>query len=823
MIVPRHLGSTYRLQLNGLGFAGATALVPFLHDLGVETCYLSPVTRARSGSTHGYDVIDPTVLDPALGTAADFEALLAALDALGMGALLDIVPNHMGASTESPFFRDVLRLGQQSEYADWFDIAWDEQDGKVLLPVLGDPLADVLGRGELSVVTDAEGGPSIGYFENRFPLAPGSDDAGDIADVIAAQHYRLADWRVANTEINYRRFFDINELIGVRQEDPAVFAATHRLVLDLLADPRVRGVRVDHVDGLRDPGGYLEMLRAATTDLEPAPVVLIEKILEGDEKLPDWPVEGTTGYEVAAAIAGLFIDAAGAVRLRDAAGQASEGEPPTFAERAIRAKRHAIDVLLLHQRDQVVAHLRAAIDREGDRDLTTAVRELTAYLTVYRTYRQPGVTARAEDIAAVASAFEAARPGMDVETSDALDQVAAILVGELAPDSAGWLAAGAWQQFSGPATAKGVEDTAMYGSGQLLAASDVGCDPDRPARSVARFHEEMTERSARSPRAMTSTSTHDSKRSQDVRCRLAVLSEIPGEWEATVRAIDASLLGANPDDVPEASDRRYLYESAVGVWPVDGGIDDRFVSRLKDHVVKAARELKARSSWTEPRLDYEGRLTDLAARLVETDARESVETLVAGIAAAGATNSLASVLLKATVPGTPDTYQGDDSWFLALVDPDNRRPLDGEAHARELAALPDLADEALLTGWRDGRVKQFVLRRALTLRREVPELFDTGRYAALEATGAAVDHVVGFLRHGDDDRGRVVVVVPRLVRTLAGPGGFPVGAVWGDTALSVPSGTYRDLLTGRDHVPAGGSLAMRSVLAQLPLALLRAT
>jgi (1->4)-alpha-D-glucan 1-alpha-D-glucosylmutase len=829
----RHVGSTYRLQLNGLGFAGATRLVPFLDELGIETCYLSPVTRARSGSTHGYDVTDPTVLDPALGTPAEFEALLAALAERNLAALLDIVPNHMAASTESPFFTDVLRSGRGSQYAAWFDVAWEEQGGKILLPVLDGALAEVVGRGELSVASDGDD-PMLAYFDHRYPLAAGSDPDQPIEALLARQHYRLADWRDANTSVNYRRFFDINELIGIRQEDPAVFAATNRLVVELLADPRIAGVRIDHVDGLRDPGGYFDRLRAATAELSPAPVIVVEKIVEAAEELPDWPVEGTTGYEVGTAIVGLFVEEYGAGELRVATAAAT-GDLRTFAERAVDAKRRAIESLLPHQLAQIVAAARQALPQQSEEDLTSVFRELTAYLAVYRTYRQAGVTVRLDDLARVETAAHWARRSLSGRAVDALDDVVALLTGDLRPGTAGWRATAAWQQFSGPAAAKGVEDTALYDSGSLLAASDVGTEPDRPALSVPAFHAAMVERAYRSPLALSATSTHDSKRSHDVRCRLATISEVGDDWEATVEALDAELVAASGPaavETPDAADRRYIYETVLGAWPVDGQVDEGFATRVRDCVVKSAREAKRHTSWLEPAASYEESLEALAATVCDGSnpaVRQLIEKAVAQIETAAATNSLAAALIKITAPGVPDIYQGDDAWFIRLVDPDNRVPLDGAAHRATLSTLPSVAAAdasravgQLLEQWRDGRVKQLVVREALHARRERRELFAAAGYLPLEVAGPAEDHVVAFARV---DAGRwFVTVVPRLTQTLVGPGRFAVGVdCWSDTVLTLPTESptsYVDRLTGRRLDVSDGIVSVAAALETLPIALL---
>ncbi|HEX3824868.1 MAG TPA: malto-oligosyltrehalose synthase [Mycobacteriales bacterium] len=821
----RRLGSTYRLQLNGLGFAGAERMVPFLSRLGVETCYVSPITRATAGSTHGYDVIDPTVLDPALGTPAELESLLASLAERAIGLLIDIVPNHMAASTENPFFADVLRLGEDSPFAAYFDIAWQEQAGRILLPVLGRPLDEAVAAGEIRLVTDELSAPAIGYFDRRFPVAPGSVGAGStdtVEAVLSRQHYRLADWRLANREINYRRFFDINELIGVRQEDPAVFAATHRLVAELVADPRVTGLRVDHVDGLRDPAGYLGMLRElCNRSADVAPAIVVEKILAADEMLPDWPVDGTTGYEFGAMLVGLFVDPAGAADL-GAAAAAATGDERSFEDRATAAKRAAIDTLFPHQLDEVSARFAQAVGGEVDaRDLSAALRELTACLAVYRTYRVAGVRASEADLHRVERAVACAGSRLTGPAAAALDRVVGVVSGDLTPTGPADPAVSGWQQLSSPTAAKGVEDTAMYGSGRLLAAADVGADPDRPATSSAQFHAAMATRLRTTPGGLSATSTHDSKRSHDVRCRLAVLSEIASEWEATIAALEARLLPDGAGAGPDIADRRYLYETLVGGWPLDGEVGEAFAARISQHVMKAAREAKRHSSWLDPDLGYETAFQQLVDRVLSgvPPARRLIEEAVASIAPAGAVNALASVLIKVTAPGVPDVYQGDDAWSFTLVDPDNRSPIDLGRHVGLLASQPTTGTES----WRSGALKQHVTRTALTARRDRPRLFATGDYVPLEVVGERRDHVIAFARVEADRT--MLTIVPRLVHRIAGPAQFPLGIrCWGDTAVVLPAARrpgFTELLTGSAvAAPSNDRLMVAEVLESVPVALL---
>ncbi|HWB67409.1 MAG TPA: malto-oligosyltrehalose synthase [Mycobacteriales bacterium] len=828
-MIGRGLGATYRLQLNGLGFAAAADLVPLLHDLGVEVCYVSPVTRARAGSTHGYDVVDPTVLDPALGTEAEFEALLRELAAHEMRLLVDIVPNHLAASTENPWFADVLRHGRDSAYAAVFDIDWPQHGGKLLLPVLGQPLPDVLAAGEIAI---DEAAVAARYFDHAFPLDPQHPPSPgeEVAAVLHRQHYQLAEWRVANQQLNYRRFFDINDLIGVRQEDPAVFAQMHSLVLRLASDDGVAGLRVDHVDGLRDPGSYLEQLRTAVGE---RPAIVVEKVLERDERLPGWPVDGTTGYEFAADAIGLFVDPAGADQVARTIATAT-GDGRSFEERAVAAKRAALTALFPHQLDEVVYAFAAAISEPVDHSaLSAAVLELTARLPVYRTYRRAEEPMSAADRRWVGRAVRAARGSLPSAAERALAAVAAVITGPLPADGTAWLAVADWQQLSSPATAKGVEDTALYDAGRPLAAADVGADPDRPAVEPPEFHARMRDRQRRASRALNATSTHDSKRSEDVRCRLAALSEIPDAWESALRELSRLACTGNDDSVrPDAADQRYVFETLVGAWPLDGNPDADFLARITTHLTKAAREAKRHSSWLDPDEAYESALQNLAERVVDghpAGLRRTVQRIVTEIECAGGTNSLAAAVLKATAPGVPDVYQGCDRWAFNLVDPDNRRPVDWAAHRASLAGLPELSDDAdhsaevaeLLAGWRDGRVKQHVVRQSLLARRSLPRLFGDGRYLPLDVAGDYGSSVVAFARRRRDQW--AVTIVPRLTRPLTRPGEFPIGDRWGNTAVKLPAGApsrFRNRLTGREVGVTRGRWALADVLPDLPVAVL---
>jgi (1->4)-alpha-D-glucan 1-alpha-D-glucosylmutase len=728
--------STYRVQLSrAFPFAAATAVVPYLADLGVSHLYTSPILRARSGSAHGYDVVDPTQVAPELGGEAGLRELVAALRAAGMGLLVDLVPNHMTTSNESPWWVETLRHGPDAEAARVFDIDWEAGGGKVRLPVLGGPLDQVADQ------VRVEDGWVV-YHEHRFPLAPGTDR-------LEQQHYELVDWRRAAVDLNYRRFFTVNDLIGVRQEDPEVYGLTHATILRLVAEGLVDGIRVDHIDGLADPAAYLERLAAAV------PFVVVEKILEDGERLPDWPVAGTTGYEFLAVADGVLVDPA-------AAGPFAEGyrdltgDDPDPAALAVTCKRERLE------RDFGAEVAGVARQLPGDEQANrAAVVELAARLPVYRTY-VTGASAAVSgaDRAVIGGAAAAARPGLGPAAAAALDRLVAALLGERpAPE-----AVRRFQQLTGPAMAKGVEDTALYRDTRLVARNEVGGNLGRFGRPVAELHRANAEREARWPRSLLATSTHDTKRGEDVRARLAVLSECPSRWWPLADRWTGRLAaGVDP------ADALLLWQTMAGAWPLEP-------ERCRAYMEKAVREAGLHTTWTDPDPTYERNLAGLVDRAYADRALlTELEELVAEIAPAGRVKAAGLALLRLTSPGVPDTYQGTETEQLVLVDPDNRRPASFTA---------------------DDSLKFRVTRTALRLRRDRPELF-TG-YRPL----AAPDPLVAFTR-GED---RLAVVVTRLTgRAVTG-------------AVDLPPGPWHDLLSGSEH--PGGPTPAEQVLAELPHALL---
>ncbi len=723
------VGSTYRVQLSGrFGFAAARGVVGYLADLGVSHLYVSPILRARAGSPHGYDLVDPTQVAPELGGEAGLRALVAALREHGMGLVVDLVPNHMAASHENPWWVETLRHGPSSPSAKVFDIDWEAGGGRVRLPVLAAPLDRVAGQVRVD-------GDWVVYHQHRFPLAPGSSR-------LEEQHYELVDWRRAAVDGNYRRFFDINELVGVRQEDPEVFELTHAAVLGLVAEGLVDELRVDHVDGLADPTGYLERLAARGV-----PWVAVEKILADGERLPDWPVAGTTGYEFLAVADGLFVDPAAAATFADRYTRLS-GRDPDTAGLETSCKREVLHGSFGAEVAAVARRLPG--DPVANR---AAVEQLAIHYPVYRTYVRDRVSDA--DRAVMTAARAACGP------SEALDRlVDALLLERPAP-----LAVRRFQQLTGAVMAKGVEDTACYRDTRMVARNEVGGDLARFGRSVAEFHEANAEREARWPRSLLATSTHDTKRGEDVRARLAVLSELAERWWELAERWTARLAGP-----VEPGDALLLWQTIVGAWPLEA-------ERCRAYMEKALREAKLRTSWAEPDTGYERAVAELVGRAyADAELRAELEALLAEVAPAGRAKAAGLALLRLTSPGVPDTYQGTEVEQLTLVDPDNRRPV----------------------GFRpDGSLKHLVTRTALRLRRTRPELF--AGYRPLPAPG----RLIAFLR-GED---RLAVVVTRLG-----------GGAADEELVELPGGPWRELLSGRTL--AGGPTPTGELTARFAHALL---
>ncbi len=753
--------STYRLQVSpDFDLYAAARVLPYLHDLGVDWVYLSPLLASEPGSTHGYDVVAFDHVDPERGGEEGLAALSAEARRLGMGVLVDIVPNHVGVATpsEDPWWWDVLKLGRESEHASAFDVDWAAGDGRIVIPVIGDD-----DEGSIRIVRTASGEGEVRYHDQRFPMTPGTT-------TLEEQHYELVSWRAADDDLNYRRFFAVNTLAAVRVEDPEVFAETHVEIRRWFDEGLVDGLRVDHPDGLRDPKRYLDDLAALTGGA----YVLVEKILEPGEELPaDWATAGTTGYDALALIDRVLTDPAGEAPLTVLEDRL-RGTSVDW-ERMVHDNKRAVADSILHSEvlritrevERVLSSREESVDEDAVAD---AVAELLACFPVYRSYLPEGrdhldqAFARARDERPdLAEAYAVLEPLLHDEWSQPARR---------------------FQQTSGMVMAKGVEDCSFYRWSRLTSLNEVGGDPSIFAIDVDAFHDAMAARQRDWPEAMVTLSTHDTKRGEDVRARITVLAEEPGHWE---QAID-ELLRLAP--VPDAGFGSLLWQAVLGAWTPDHLPDLR--DRLHGYAEKAMREAGDRTTWTEPDEAYESQVHAAVDAIFDDEAVQRVlQDLATRVDEPAQANSLAAKLLAITIPGVPDVYQGSELWETSLVDPDNRRPVDFDHRAAVLAG----------TAEDDAATKLHVTCTALTLRRERPELFTT--YAPVVARGERAGHAVAF------DRGGAITVATRLPVGLAAAGG------WGDTTLDLPEGRWHDLLTGLD---TDGGLA--GLLATHPVALL---
>ncbi len=857
--MPTDPGATYRLQLGpGLGFADVAELVGYLADLGVSHLYLSPLLTAVSGSTHGYDVADPSTVSAALGGEGGLRLLAAAARERGLGLVADIVPNHLGIGPDNPLWELLLAEGKGGEGARVFDVDWEPAlpgaAGKVLLAMLGDQYGAVLHRGELEVI-ERDGVPRVRYYEHSFPLSPESVAAlrrdGDLEHVrgvpgqpqtwhrlhalLEGQHYRLVHWRVGDALLNYRRFFAVNTLAGVRVEDEHVFDLTHDTILALVRDGIIHGLRVDHPDGLRDPGRYFEHLAARTGGLW----TVAEKILAPDEPLPDWPVAGSTGYEFCNDLLGLFVDPS-AEALLDELDREFGADPRPYADQAAAAKGEVLDAELatdlrrLASRLWVLAQEHLEVRDVDDAACREVLRGTAVELPVYRTYVDPETGwARPEDVALIEGAVQRARRRGRGAPPALYGFLAAVLTGRAGSSPAYLDVIARFQQLSGAATAKGVEDTVFYRYRRLAAVNEVGAEPGHLGLGVDGFHRRNLERARRHPAGILSTATHDTKRGEDVRLRMAALSELAEEWSAAVRGWreeNADAVAETPaGPAPDPQTEYLLYQTLVGVWPLleSGRSEGDLGERLKAYAQKAAREARQRTSWRDPDEAFEEGVAAFVDRILARESFTAGLAEVAGRAAeVGMTSGLAAVVLRCTSPGVPDTYQGTELWDDSLVDPDNRRPVDFAERRRLLAELDAGADPAeLLAARRDGRVKLWTLSRCLRARAAHTACVGRqGAYVPLAAEGRFAQHVVAYLRVAPHDADALLVVAPRLPgAVMAGKSQPPLGGSWGDTTVRLPSSwgdrAWTDILTGAELAPAANQ-PLAAALGVLPVAVL---
>lgn len=973
--------STYRFQFhNGFRLEQARQLVDYLHDLGVSHLYASPFLEARPGSVHGYDIINHERLNPEIGTEEELRTLVGELNARGMSIVLDIVPNHMGVSTSTPWWRDVLQHGRASRYADFFDIDWNplkpELHNKLLLPLLGDQYGEELEQGRLQVL-NKDGELVIHYYDHDFPLDPqtlplifeglgplpngngtaGSQDLHEFVEMLEQlralpQHssndpeqskeryqiwervrprwqslvqksaavkkfveralthingksgdprsydllhllldlqvFRLAHWRVSGEEINYRRFFDINDLVGLRMENPQVFAATHRMLRRLLAEKMIAGVRIDHCDGMLNPRQYLirlQLLYAAALVEGPEPVTpsgengislevqqvfsqhdwmynkhplyaVVEKILEAGEDLPEeWPVDGTSGYEFTNLVNAIFINkenerAFTRIYLR-CVGQIADVDTLIY-----QSKKLIMHVALASEVN-VLTHLLGEIsssDRRA-RDFTLktlrdSIRETIACFPVYRTYIDERGEYSRRDKDYVQFAVRKAKrmnPGTSDRVFDFLRDTLLLEGGRL--DEMMYRRrlyfALKFQQLTGPVMAKGLEDTVCYVYNRFVSVNEVGGSPKEFGIDIAKFHAENFRRAERWPASMLATSTHDTKRSEDVRARLNVLSEMPKLWSAFVmraRRLNRNKKITISDGrvVPDGNEEYLLYQTLIGIWPWKREATDRaeIVERVQDYMTKAVHEAKVNLSWISPDPEYVDSLRKFVADILKERPRAKnfvalLEEFSQPIAFFGAINSLAQTTLKLMVPGNPDIYQGTELWDFSLVDPDNRRPVDFPRRKKLLSQLRRHLDplalcQELLTNYQDGRIKMWVTMRCLEFRREHAELFRKGSYIPLEPS-ISNQYVCAFARvlTQEQHTTMAVLAVPRFAYTLkSSVPEPPIGQAWEDVGLKLPPGApseFENIFTGERIQAHDRVLLCRDMFSNFPVCVLSGT
>ena len=961
--------STYRLQLHaGFTFADAEAVLPYLQSLGIGDSYASPIFEARPGSMHGYDVTRHDRLNPELGGEEGFARFAARLRELGMGLLLDIVPNHMGVGNDSQWWQDVLENGRASEYASYFDIDWrplnPDMKDKLLLPILGSQYGDELEAKHIQVVL-MDGRLKVKYFDHLMPIAPRmipmifpeaeQDElgvpqsfrdilrelahipphettdptlvtqrrqqlaelrprlqaalmsqemqpalnralermngvAGDprsfdrLHDLLEQQPYRLAYWRVSSEEINYRRFFDINDLAGLRMENAEVFAATHGSIRKLLASGEVTGLRIDHCDGMFNPRQYLIRLQllyvaahccgeAAVGPTAPSGIeigvrdamrgcdwaaaqgplyVVVEKILEPRESLPrEWPVRGTSGYDFVYQGNQIFICKANEERFTDfyikLTGVAEDPETIIY-ESKLKVMRNALSsetYVLTNLLNRLAAANRRARDFTDDL-LEAAIRETIACFPVYRTYIDDRGQYTERDRAFIRQAIGRAKwrnRETDESVFDFLENIL-LLHGKSGAemDQGELYFALKFQQLTGPVMAKGVEDTSFYVYNRFIASNDVGGSIAAFGISTDEFHEANRGRLRTAPDAMVATSTHDTKRSEDVRNRMGVLSEMTYLWPSYVRRwvrLNARHKRTLADGrvAPSANEEYFLYQTLAGAWPwqmANGGEREEFLARMQQYMTKALSEAKVNLSWTNPNPAYVDAVHAFMRAILMPDARgreprfvEMMEEILPALRMFGAVNSLALAVLKIASPGVPDFYQGSELWDLSLVDPDNRRPVDYELRRRALEGMKEQATSQgelvvcreVLDHLSDGRVKLWTIHRALQLRNRMAETFRRGEYVPVTATNGHAEHVVAFSRGS-----KVLVVVPRFAYTLMdGKARLPLNGAWGRGEIVVPEmagAALENVFTGEwVRVGEDGRLALRDVLKEFPVGL----
>lgn len=777
-----------------------------MSQLGISDCYVSPLLKPAKNSTHGYDICNHSRLNPALGDQRQFESLIRKLRSNKLGLIIDFVPNHMSTDPEcNQWWRSVLLSGPSSPYARFFDIDWDplkdELKNKVLLPILGGTYGDTLQNNELRVIASEE--PSLQYYETNLPLQMREKKVPEnvlkLHQLLESQHYRLSYWRTALHEINYRRFFDVNSLVGLRVEDPVVFDAVHEFLISLIHQEGISGIRLDHVDGLFDPAAYLNQLVEEVGDKQL--YIVVEKILSNDESLPhNWSIHGTTGYDFLNSLNGLFVDGRNAQKMKRNY-ERFAGIRELFSDVIYQSKKLIIQSTLASELNVLAHELNRISETNWEyRDFTLdslqeAVCEIVACFPVYRTYvSDRGWTSFDEHQIDIAVARALRRNPIAEPTIFAY--IRKMLLPERKPQISEeeyqrrLRFAMKFQQYTGPVHAKGVEDTAFYRYAPLLSLNEVGGDPLNFGRTIEEFHQKNEERLSKWPYSMTATSTHDTKRGEDARARLNVLSEIPDEFRfrviqwARVNAGKRTMVDGKP--APDRRDEYFFYQALIGSWPAaDFYTPDReYIERLQAYMSKMTREGKRHTSWINPNVQYDSAVEEFVRKtLLDQRFLGAFSSFASRVALRGMVNSLAQLVLKIASPGIPDFYQGTELWDLNLVDPDNRRPVDFKLRRSFMNELLPLIEhpeacavQELFQRWQDGKIKQYITACGLRLRRSCPDVLVRGEYIPLEVRGEKKDHLIAFLRQSGGQK--VFVAVPRLAGTL--------NSEWQDTHLIWP-------------------------------------
>jgi (1->4)-alpha-D-glucan 1-alpha-D-glucosylmutase len=853
--------ASYRVQLNkGFDFQDLKHILPYLNELGVSHVYASPISQAKKGSTHGYDVVNHNKISEELGGEQAFRTLIGEMKALGLSWLQDIVPNHASYSLENLAVKDLWEKGCWSRYSSYYDVDWSHPhqklSGKILLPVLKQPYLKCLREGQISLVYN--NGFNIKYDNIELPineemqrelsgsgcleevLVKINHDSQRLNRLLSRQYYILSYWKTALKHINYRRFFDIIDLIGLKIERMETFEYTHRLILELVKEGCFSGIRIDHIDGLYQPDEYLNKLRQEL----PEAYLIVEKILTNTEQIPKiWPVQGSTGYDFLNYTNKLFIQKRNE-SIVDAFYKKFTGNMHPFSDLLYDAKRHVAETYFRGDIENLAYLFKCTLQAIGYSEqfdyakLSIAIEGLFACFPVYRSYignlqntKEPSQAAinyaikknptLNRELSAITYLFEHSQT--QVEALHALMRM---------------------QQFSGSIMAKGFEDTALYRYVRLISLNDVGSNPSQFGISVEQFHKFNLPRQQYWPLTLNTLSTHDTKRGEDIRARLNVLSEVPSEFQANVGEwgknncfkklqIDGLL-------APDPNEEYYIYQTFLGAYPSTTEEVEEFRERIKLHITKALREAKIHSNWLSPNLSYETAVISFALNLLEDNKfMDSFLPFQRKISLFGLFNTLSQTLLKITCPGIPDFYQGSELFDLSMVDPDNRRPVDFQKRKKLLAEIKDvnpIRATELLSAYIDAKAKLYVIHKALMLRRTFRQLFEEGKYVPLAVEGEYEEHILAFAR--EKGKKYVVTIVPRLLASLLHSinnesgtdlddkilGLFDESAeVWAGTYVTLPGDTPKkwvDVFTNKTIISSSGRLFVRDVLGNFPVALL---